>query len=106
MLVPCKARYKRSVFFIIQNVFSVPHSLDLSPFWNVLSTSNKGACRSVFFVTLSFYWVYHCGPKNRRMFSVYGVVDSFDFVAEHSYALNRIWILQIVYLVLFYKSFS
>ena len=39
----------KEVFSIIQNVFSVPHSLDLSPFWNVLSMSNKEACRSVFF---------------------------------------------------------
>jgi len=68
----------KEVFSIIQNVFSVPHSLDLSPFWNVLSMSNKEACRSVFFVTLSVYWVYLCGTKNRRMVSVYGVVDPFD----------------------------
>ena len=80
-LVPCKARYKRSWFSKIYYVFSVPHLLALLPFWSVFSTSDKRAYRSIFYRYAKFLLGVPLWAKNRRMVSIYGIVDLYVVAA-------------------------
>ena len=45
------------------------------PFWSVFRTSDKRACRSIFFWYDEFLLGVPMWAKNRRMVSVYGIVD-------------------------------
>ena len=60
-----KHAYKRSVLSKIYNVFSVPHLLDLSPFWSFLFLVRhiKELVDQFSFGTPSSYWAYLCGPN-------------------------------------------
>jgi exonuclease III len=82
MLVPCKARYKRSILSKIYNAFAMPLLLALSPFWSILTISDKKTLRTLFFRYAKFLLGIPLWARNRCLVSVYGVTDPFKAIAE------------------------
>ena len=54
----------------------MPHLVALSPFWDVFSKSDKGACRLIVLLSVPLW------AKNRQIVPVYGLVDPFAVIGE------------------------
>jgi len=52
------------------------------PFWSVFSTSDKRACRSIFFWYAELLLGVPLLAENRRMVSIHGIVDPYVVVVE------------------------
>jgi len=73
----------------IFGAFSGPHLLALLPFWSVFSTSDKRACRSIFFWYTDFLLGVPLLAENRRMVSIYGIVDPYVVVVERRFRFEQ-----------------